>query len=73
MNRQGTTNLFGPLPHTNQPEMTSASIGRQSIVKAFPIVLDAELYSPGIEYEIDKDPLGLRVSDGIVHSLLSDA
>ena len=73
VNRQGTTNLFGALPHANQPKMTSPAIACQLIVKPLPIVLDAEPHSTGIEYQIDKDSLRVRVSHGIVHSLLSDA
>src|SRR6266850_45319 len=53
--------------------MTSPSIARRLIVKTAPVISDAELHSPRIKYEIDEDPLGLRVFHGIVHSLLSDA
>src|SRR5688572_30110767 len=53
--------------------MARSSIARYLIIKTASIVSHAKLHSPGIEYEIDKDPSGLRVFHGIVHCLLSYA
>ena len=73
LNRQRPANLFGALPHANQSEMPGFSISRRLIVKTAPVISYDELHSPGIEHQIDKYPLGLRVFHGIVNRLLSDA
>src|SRR5688572_29690815 len=72
MNRQRIPYLFSVFAHSNKPELPRLSVTCR-LVNAFTIIPHAELHSVRIEYEIHKDPFGLRMLHRIVHGLLSDA
>ena len=53
--------------------MPLSSVAGDLIVKTAPVISYDDLYSLGIEYQIDEYPLGPRMFHRIVDCLLSDA